>query len=335
MRKERTPSIDPEDSRLRILYLYRMLMRNTDESHTLSTYEIIERMQKMHGVSMHRTTLARDIAVLRAAGIDVKTERRKAKHYYLTERPLSFPELRLLIDAVLSSKFITAKKSEALVGKLIALTDEPNADMLRRTVHVTGKAKSDNEKGYFIVDAINEGIHLGQKISFRYFDYDCMKDAVLKNGGKPYTVSPYDLIWDGDFYYLTGYCDERREIRTFRVDRIESRPDILDDEAVPKGRDYKVEKYTQEVFRMYATQETADVRLLCQEDMMKFIIDKFGRNVRTKPLGDGRFRANVRVCLSPTFFRWVFGWDGRIAIEGPARVKEKYTQMLQAEMARY
>ena len=158
---------------------------------------------------------------------------------------------------------------------------------------------------------------------------------MLRNQGSPYTVSPYDLVWDGDYYYLTGYCDERDEIRTFRVDRIEKQPQILDCPVISKPKDYRVEKYTQEVFRMFATQEIAEVSLLCKNDSMKFVIDQFGSEVRTKPIGKDHFRATVKVCLSPNFFRWVFGWDSQVIIEGPAQVKEQYREMLCAEVDRY
>ena len=335
MEKNRSLPFDQDDSRLRILYLYQMLQRHTDESHALSTGQIMERMKAEHGITMHRTTLPKDIEVLRAAGVEVMSERKRTMYYYLSDRPLSLPELRLLIDAALSSKFITEKKSEELVDKLISLTSETSADKLRRTVHVTGKAKSDNEKGYYIVDAINEAIHLGRKISFYYFDYDGKKKHVLRNDGAPYTVSPYDLIWDGDFYYLTGYCDERDEIRTFRVDRIDKQPEVLDLPMLPKPKDYRVERYTQEVFRMFATQETAEVKLLCENDLMKSVIDVFGTNVRTKAVDKGHFLATVKVCLSPTFFRWVFGWDGHVMIDGPDQIKRHYIDILEAELSRY
>ena len=277
--RARKKRIDDEDSRLRVLYLYQMLLRETDEMHPLTGPEIQQRMETEHGIIMHRTTLPRDVEVLRTAGIEVMTERGRAMKYYIGERALSMPELRLLIDAVQSSKFITESKSAELTGKLVAMASRYNESKLRRTVHVTGKAKSDNEKGYYIVDAINDAINDGCKITFLYFDYDAEKNKVLRNNGQPYTLSPYDLIWDGDYYYVVGYCDERDEVRTFRVDRINSQPKMLDEAAVPEPETYRVEKYTQEVFRMYATEELVTVQLLCHEPMMKAIVDKFGIDV--------------------------------------------------------
>lgn len=324
-----------DDGRLRILYLYQMLMRDSDKNHTLSTPEILRRMEQEHGILMHRTTLPKDVELLREVGVDVRCERRRALHYYIPEGPFSVPELRLLIDAVLSSKFITERKSGVLIEKLISLSNAPNAEKLHRTVHITGKAKSENEKGYSIVDAINEAIREGRKISFYYFDYDNRKQHVLKNNGKPYTVSPYDLIYDGDYYYMIGFCDERGEVRTFRVDRIEKQPEMLQCDAVKRPKDYHIERYTQEVTRMFSTEETVEVTLLCDAELMKAVIDHFGRSVRTKPVGDAQFRAVVRICPSPTFYRWIFGWSGKMRIEGPEAVCRHYRDLLFQEYMMY
>ena len=333
--KTKSPEIDDADNRIRVLRLYEILRQYTDEEHTLTTNQIRRILSDRYGFTIHRTTLPRDIEVLRAAGIEVMQERHKALHYYLADRSFSIPELRLLIDAVQSSKFITESKSQALIEKLMSLTSDTSADKLRRTVHVTGKAKSNNEKGYYIVDAINEAINTGRKIAFFYFDYDGKKRHVLKNGGEPYTVSPYDLIWDGDYYYLTGFCDERNEVRVFRVDRIERQPAILEEEAVKAPKGYRVQKYTQEVFRMFATQETTEVKLLCDNSMMKAVIDKLGIKVRTRAVDQDHFLATVKVCASPTFYRWVFGWGGLMKIEGPEEIKVEFKSILKEELSKY
>ena len=326
---------DETDKRLRILYLYRMLQKYTDETHFLTNPQIRRMMEEQHGIKVHRTTVPRDIEALRAAGVEVLSTRTKSLNYYLADRAFSIPELRLLIDAVQASKFITEKKSRSLTEKLYSMASDTNAAKLRRSVHVTGKAKSDNEKGYYIVDAINEAMNAGRKISFLYFDYDGKKKRRLMNNGEPYTVSPYDLIWDGDYYYLTGFCDERDEVRTFRVDRIDHQPEILPEVIVKKPKDYRVEKYTQEVFRMFSTDETVDVRLLCDNDVMKFVIDQFGLKVHIKTETEDQFRANVRVCPGPTFFGWVFGFGGKIVIIGPEEIRKEYMDRLQIEAKRY
>ena len=332
---DQTPVPDPSDNRLRTLYVYQILRQYTDETHTLSAPEIRKILQEKYGVDVYRATLRRDIGVLRAAGLDVISDRTKTRNYHLADQTFSTPDLRLLIDAVQSSKFITEQKSDALIEKLYTLTSAVNSENLRRTVHVTGKAKSDNEKGYYIVDAVNDAIHKNQKIQFFYFDYDGKKKRQLMNGGAPYTVSPYDLIWDGDYYYLVGFCDERDDIRVFRVDRIESRPALLEEPAVKHPKGYRVDRYTHEVFRMFATQETSTVELFCKNSAMKALIDQFGMKVRTKVIDKDHFLATVKVCAGPNFFRWIFGWGDMIQIKGPEAVSEKYRIMLQEELSRH
>ena len=319
---------DEFKNHLRILYLYQLLLTESDQDHMLSTTQIREKMQEYHGIYMHRTTVPNDISMLRAAGVEIMSVRTKWWNYYMEDRAFSVPELKILIDAVQSSKFITEKKSRTLIEKLTTLTSKTRASELKRSIHITGRVKSDNEKGYYIVDVINDAINAGVKISFEYFDFNGKKKHVPKNDGRPYTVSPYDLIWDGDYYYLTGFCDDRGEVRTFRVDRIENCPELLEEKAVKKPKSYKVDRYTQEVFRMFPTAEVTEVTLDCENDAMKAVIDHFGTGARTKAQGKNRFTAKVRVCTGPTFYRWVFGWEGKIRIAAPEETKEAYRKML-------
>ena len=250
---------------------------------------------------------------------------------------IEFSELEIL---QLSEFYeITAKAGEDIIRriimiptKLLSLTSENNADKLKRSVHITGRVKTENEKGYYIVDAINEAINAGVKISFYYSELNGKKKEVLRNDGKPYTVSPFDLIWDGDYYYLTGYCDEREAVRTYRVDRIKKQPEMLPEKAVEKPKGYNVSKYTTEVFRMFSTDEAIDVTLLCDNCIMKSVVDKFGMKIKTQSVGEEKFRIKVKVCVSPTFYRWVFGAAGKIMIEGPSNVRKAYKEMLQKSL---
>lgn len=237
-------------------------------------------------------------------------------------------ELKLLIDAISSSKFITQRKSDELIAKLLTLTNEHTAAMLRRHVNVTGRVKADNEKGYYIVDAINTAIDTKRKIRFFYTDFDINKVRYISNNGQPYTLSPYSLTWDGDYYYVRGFCDERQEMRNFRIDRIYTAPDILNDIAVMPPDDYDPVKYRKEVFRMYDTEEPEEVTLLCNVSTMKVLIDNFGLDVNTTPVDEEHFQAKVMVCTSPTFYRWVFGFGGNIVIEGPKPVLDEYRSRL-------
>ena len=322
------PKITVSDDRLRALYLYQMLLQYTDEDHSLTTKQIQQMFEERYQIKIHRTVVPEYINLLRVAGVDVVGQRRRSFHYYLAYREFSIPEIKILIDAVQSSKFITEKKSRDLVEKLTHMTCQANADQLKRSTHISGRAKSENEKGYYIVDSINTAIINKKKISFTAFDFDLVKNQVPKNDGKPYTVSPYDLIWDGDFYYMTGFCDERLEMRTFRLDRLISVPEVLDEEAIAKPEDYSVEHYTRETFRMYSSNIPTEVTLLCENRAMNAIVDQFGIDIEVTEAGPEHFRVTSNVCPGPTFYRWIFGWGGQIRIESPAWIREEYRQSL-------
>ena len=317
------------DVRLRMWYLYDMLYKKTDEEHALTTPQIVRLMQEDYGIYVHRTTVPYDIALLEAAGVKIGRVRRQAWHFYLAERRFSVPELRLLIDAVASSKFITEDKSLTLIGKLMGMASEPSTKQLTHRPTVTDRAKSSREAGYDIVEAIDAAMTQGVKISFYYFDYDNKKQHILKNDGKPYTVSPYDLIWDGDFYYLVGYCDEREAMRTFRVDRIEDVPEITEEALTARPDDYSISRYTKESLRMFSGSDLKTVTMRFDAVAMKWVIDRFGPYVDTKPIGDDAFELTADICVGPTFYSWVFGMNGAAVIEGPEEVKAEYRAMIE------
>lgn len=325
---EVNPNFNRNDIRLRVLYMYNLLLQYTDADHQLTTNEIRAIMERDHGITMHRTTVPGDIEMLKAAGFDVHARRSRQNRYYIDKSQFELPELKVLIDAVESSKFITEKKSRLLVDKLLTLTNGANAAKLKRNLHTSGRVRSGNEKGYYIVDAINEAINDGKRISFYYTDYDGRKKPFLRNDGNPYIVSPYTLIWSGDYYYLVGWNHLKDAVRTFRVDRIAKQPVILELEVHPAPEDFDVGMYAREVFRMYDKQEPVEVRLLCRNDVMKSVIDQFGMDVKVKKAGEDHFQIRVKVCLSPTFYSWVFQWEGRVKIEGPKAAVKGYQEIL-------
>ena len=307
--------------------MYQLLLQHTDAEHQLTTNQIRNIMEKEHGITMHRTTVPGDIEILKAAGFDVHARRSRQNKYYLENSQFELPELKILIDAVESSKFITEKKSRLLVDKLLKLTSEASAAKLKRNLHTSGRVRSANEKGYYIVDTINEAINTGKQISFFYTDFDGRKKQILRNDGKPYIVSPYTMIWNGDYYYLVGWNHEQEETRTYRVDRILKTPDILQDDAKPTPEDFDVARYTREVFRMYDNEEPEEVTLLCHNEVMKGVLDKFGMDITVKKADPEHFRTKVKVCTSPTFYSWVFQWGCKVRIEGPEDAVTEYKEM--------
>ncbi|MZT25972.1 WYL domain-containing protein [Butyricicoccus sp. BIOML-A1] len=322
-------------TKFRILYLYQFLMQNSDADHPFSTNELIQALHDRHGIDVNRNTLGKDLDIMHESGLQIEVIRSTQNKYYYDGQILDAPELKLLIDAVSSSKFITEQKSEQLINKLLTLVPVHSAVKLRRHIYASDRVKSDNERGYYIVDAINEAIDTRHKISFCYTDFDVNKNRYVSNDGKPYTVSPYTLMWDGDYYYLRGYCDERQAMRTFRLDRIEKQPDVLRDAALPKPENYSIAEYSKSVFRMFDTDEPVEVTLLCSASNMKVIIDNFGIDADTTPVDAEHFVAKVKVCTSPTFYRWIFGFGGKIKILGPDRIIDDYLKMCRDTLAAY
>lgn len=315
-------------TRLRLLYIYQHLLKYSDAEHPVSTPELLRYLREEHGMEVNRTTLPGDFAMMEKAGLHFEIIKSRQNKYYFDGRLFDVAELKLLIDAVSSSKFITEKKSKDLIRKLTTLTSEYNAEKLRRHVTVQGRVKSENEKAYYILDAVNDAIDKSCKIRFQYTEYSNRKRKAMKNDGEYYVVSPYALVWDGDYYYMIGWCDNREHMRNFRLDRVYKTPMILEDEAaVPEPKDFNLAEYSQKVFRMFGSDDETEVELLCETGTMNGIVDKFGTKVKTEEVDDEHFKATVKVCPSPTFYRWVFGWNGGMKILGPQNVLDEYKAM--------
>ena len=319
------------ETKPRILYLLRILEQYTDEEHPLTTKQLIDKLQDEYGISAHRTTLTKDIAALQEFGVDIVTVHSTQSKYFIGSRKFELPELKLLIDAVESSRFITAKKSESLIRKIHTLTSQGQVSKLRRNNYVGDRIKPDNEQIYYIVDTINDAINEGKQISFQYYDYSGLKKKVLKNKGEIYKLSPYKLIWSGDYYYVIGYSEKKGKVINFRVDRIAAAPTILSENAIPVPKDFDLENFTKEVFFMFSGDEV-EVDLQCDNSLMKTMIDRFGENVKTLAYDMTSFRLITEVSVSPTFFGWVFGFDGKVKILGPQNVKEQYYKMISEAM---
>ena len=318
------------DSRVRLLRILQLL-QDTDERHPISTAQIEAALRERFGIETYRITIQKDIAALEAAGYDVVTIRTTQNKYYLSSRAFELPELKLLIDAVESSKFITERKSRVLVEKLTALAGSHQAGELKRNISISDRIKPKNEQIYYIMDAINEAINKKRKISFLYFAFDGDKRRKLKNDGEKYIFSPYTLTWNGDFYYVVGYSDKHGKVATFRVDRIHSVPKLLDEKAVPLPKDYTIADFSEKAFRLF-DKEHERVTLLCEDGMMNTVLDHFGEKTKTERADETHFRTTVEVALSPTFYSWVFEVGGGIRIEAPAHVKEAYHERLRAAL---
>ena len=198
---------------------------------------------------------------------------------------------------------------------------------MTRNVSCEGRIKSGNEKIYLIIDTINEAINSNRQISFQYFQYNVRKEQQLKHNGEPYVITPLHLVWNGDYYYMIGVYTYKQRIGNFRVDRIAKRPKILDAEGTPAPEGFNIDEYINTTFKMFNS-EHAEVELVCDNEVMDSIIDKFGAEVTTYANDMTSFRAVVNVAVNHVFLSWVFGFGGKVKIKSPETVREKYSAMV-------
>ena len=312
----------------RILCLLEILWNRTDEKHPLSTKQLSDILEKDYDFpKTHRNTITKDMVAIKDFGIDVIKISSTQNKYYIGNRLFELPELKLLIDAVQSSKFITQKKSCELIKKIEKLTSKGNIKSIKRNTYNLQNYKPDNEQIYYIVDCINDAINEEKKISFTYYDYNVKKEKMLKNNGEQYVISPYYLLWKGDFYYLVGYSEKRKSVTTFRVDRIAVVPDILNEKREPLPDEFNINKYVNRSIKMVDGVLT-EVTLKCTNKLMKVIIDKFGDNIDTYICDKKTFLLTTEISVSPMFFGWVFQFAGDIKIVSPKEVRNEYENML-------
>ena len=303
----------------RLLVLAKMFYEETDESHQKDTFEIIHYLEE-HGVPANTKTLRSDIALLRDMDIDIVTTPGRPNKYFLGARLFEMPELKLLLDAVASSRFITKSKSRELSRKLTSMASENQRKQLSRHIYSTGRVKPGNENIYYYVDLINNAIELKKRISFSIIEFDGRKKKVLRNDGEVYVLRPYAMYWNDDFYYVVGWSDKRDTMGAYRIDRMDD-PKILNEKAARKPKGFRVTDYSHKVFEMFEGEEVR-VKLECRNDLMKYVIDRFGMKFETEPATKETTYCYVDVCLSPTFYGWVFGFKGGIKILEPQEAVE-------------
>lgn len=314
-------------AKLRPFYVAKMLYEQTDEDHYLTIAQMMVQLNQDYGISTSRGTVGDDIKALKELGLEIQVDNSTQNRYYLIGRRFDLPELKTLIDATESARFITKDKSTALVEKLASLTSLFNKSKLVRNVDVENRIKAENEKVYYIMEALNDAINDHKKVSFQYFSYNVRKEQKAKNDGYTYVFSPYKLIWNGDYYYAVGYSEKHGGVGSFRVDRIARQPKILDEDAVQPPADFDLNVYLNSMFRMY-NGERKQIELVCANDLMDAIIDKFGKDVPVLANDMKSFRVLVNTSVGSVFYRWVFGFRGRVSIKAPEEVKAEYAKMV-------
>jgi predicted DNA-binding transcriptional regulator YafY len=314
------------NQKLKIVYLMKIFLEKTDETHSITMPEIISELER-YGVSAERKSIYSDIENLRLYGMDIIGEQRERTYYYhMGNRQFELAELKLLVDSVQSAQFITAKKSNELIRKIEGLASKYEASQLQRQVYVSQRIKTMNESIFYNVDLIHRAIGENSQIVFQYFQWDVQGKMVLRRDGAFYQVSPWALSWEENKYYLIAFDSVENKIKHFRVDKmlhIEVKKEKRQGKSIFHQFDMAV--YSRKMFGMFDGEEQI-VKLECENEFAGVMIDRFGRDISLKPVDEAHFTVNVNVAVSRRFLAWVFALGEGVRIVSPETVVEQMRQ---------
>ncbi len=327
MPKNNEPAEMASIQRLKMLYLRDIFLRYTSDTQSLTRQQIEEKLLE-YGVSEGRKAFAEDIDALRAYGMDIQSTTGRTASYQLVSRDFELAELKLLADAVSSSRFLTVNQSKELLRKIESLCSDGDAQQIRRNVYVSGRTKQPNKAVLYNVDTIHRaisGVGGRFKISFKYFEYDINKRKKYRD--KTRVCSPYALVWDRDHYYLVAWNDHRECYSNYRVDRMET-VKITDQPARPLDRDFDLAKYVTTHISMF-TGDEVEVKLRCDSSIVNAVLDRFGMDSRLIPESDGEhFVVYINIVTKSPFYAWLFQFGGKAQVLSPEWVRQEFIEML-------
>ena len=313
--------------KLKLFYIVKMLEENTDEKHPMSTAEIIERLAA-NGIHSERKSIYDDIDRLCEFGYDIiQVHSRLGGGYYMAGREFELAELKLLVDAVQSSRFITTKKSRELIKKLERKAGKYDAGKLQRQVYVAGRIKTENESIYYSIDNIHRAIQENRQIAFSYLDWNLKKELKPRGNGLR-RVSPWALIWREENYYLAAYDSADGIMKHYRVDKMGA-VEVLEQprEGMEQFAKVDIGAYTNRIFGMYGGEEES-ITLQFPKRLVGVVLDRFGREVDIRPVGEEFFHVRAKVVVSGQFFGWLAGIGKEAKIIKPLSVREQYRTWL-------
>ena len=318
--------------KLKLFYLMKILLEKTDEEHTITVPEMIAELGKL-GISAERKSVYDDLEYLKLFGLDVCSRKTRTHDYFIGSREFELPELKLLVDSVQSSKFITHKKSMELISKIEKLTSEANAKKLHRQVFVTNRVKTVNETIYYNVDKIHDAIAANKQITFKYYDVDVNRKKVYRKNGDRYTESPVALTWDDENYYLITYKEKYDDYAHYRVDKMES-IEITEEDRVLSEEPFDLSAYSKTTFAMFGGEET-EVSIKFENDLVGVVFDRFGTDVRIVKADEDHFICTVKVAVSPHFLSWIVSFGRRAKIMSPDYVVDEMYALIRESLENY
>lgn len=315
----------------KLLVLYRFLLARTDDDHPVTVQEMQDELTRWD-ISAERKSIYNDMEELRQLGVDVQSRKGKHAGWFIGQREFELAELKLLVDAVQSSRFLTLRKSDSLIRKLEGLASVYQAQKLQRQVYVDRRVKTMNESIFYNVDKLHTAIAAGRAVAFRYFEYNAKKEKVYRREGRRYYVSPCGLIWDNENYYLAAWDEENGEVRHYRVDKMTDITITGMPRHVPKNWD--PEGYARRHFGMFSGRQ-GQVRLRCTSALAGVVLDRFGQDVMLVPDGEDHFTVTLDVVVSPPFRGWVFGLGDGVEVLSPDWAVDEFRRRLGQVAALY
>lgn len=311
--------------------LARLLLERSDEEHPVTTAQALEELARWD-IQAERKSIYDDMEQLRQLGLDVQLRRGREGGWFVGERKFELAELKLLVDAVSSSRFLTQRKSDALIHKLESLASSHQARQLQRQVYVDRRVKTMNERIFYNVDKLHAAIAAHRMITFFYFEYNMHKQRVLRRDGARYRVTPFGLIWDNENYYLAGWDELRGDLRHYRVDKMS---DIVITGLPGSPRDgWTPEGYARRHFGMYAGRECR-LTLRCAAALAGVVLDRFGQELSLIPDGPEHFTVSLDLVVSPPFWGWLFGLGEGVEVLSPRWAAEEFRRRLEALLRQY
>lgn len=323
------------NQKLKLLYIIKILEEESDEEHLISMNELIERLAEFD-ITAERKSIYDDLEQLNRFGYDIVFVKAKRSGYYMAGRRFELPELKLLVDAVQSSRFITLKKSRELIGKIEGLAGKYEAKQLQRQVYVAGRIKTENESIYYNVDVIHKGIQENCRIAFQYMEWTFNKELKPRKDGMKYEISPWALTCKDENYYLIGYDSAADRIKHYRVDKM-GKIELC--REMPREGDKAFEtfdfaSYTNRTFGMFGGEETV-VALRLPDRMLGVVLDRFGKEANIKKIEDSAFEVRVRVAVSEPFFGWLTGLGAEVTLTAPLEVAAEYEDYMKRILQKY
>lgn len=318
-----------ENQKLKLLYIVKILMEETDMEHPMSMQTLIDKLAA-NNIKAERKSIYNDISYLKEFDINIEyNNQHKNGGYYIADRDFELPECKLLVDAVSASRFITAAKSQELIKKIEGLVSKYDAVNLQRQVYTMERVKSQNGGIYYRIDDIHKAIRQNNRISFQYLEWNLEKKLVPRRDGKKYRISPWALMWNDENYYLIGYDSEDAMIKHFRVDKI-GPVKILEEEKREGEEAFKkcdLSLYSSKTFGMYGGKEEI-VTIQFPNELVGVVLDRFGKEISLQKKSDKEFAIHVKVAVSGQFFGWLAGIGKNAKLVSPEHVREQYRNYL-------